>query len=66
MARIKLYRFEGGVPNGSQDKKTSSVANHRSGAKPERKESKNLTHSGNSFGASTVFFPFSTSCKLRV
>jgi hypothetical protein len=61
MASIRLYKLVGGVPKGSQDKKTNSAANHSSGAKPERKDRKNLTHNGNSGGTSTVFFPFSMS-----
>ena len=36
MARIRLYRFVGGVPKGCQDRNTRKVATHSRGANPEK------------------------------
>lgn len=58
IARIKLYRFEGGVPKGSHDKNTKKVATHSNGWKPEKKVKMNFAQMGQSRGGFTSFGPF--------
>ena len=62
IARIRLYKFAGGVPKGSHDKKTRNVATQSNGANPVKNAKMNLHHTGQSFGGVATLGP---NCRMR-
>ena len=57
IAKMRLYKFVGGVPNGSQERNTKMVAIHKSGANPEKCAKKSFANQGQSAGGFTTFGP---------